>query len=81
DDAASKRSKNTEAARKSRARKAAKVEDLEHKLEMLDDVNSKLCTRIAVLESNAGSFAEREAVFKLRIAMLEAQLADSHRAL
>ncbi|KAI8616925.1 hypothetical protein BC830DRAFT_1080263 [Chytriomyces sp. MP71] len=81
DDAAAKRSKNTEAARKSRARKAAKVDDLEHKLDMLEDTNSKLCTRIAVLESDAGSFAEREAALKRRIAMLEAQLSDSHRAL
>ncbi|KAI8835779.1 hypothetical protein BJ741DRAFT_606892 [Chytriomyces cf. hyalinus JEL632] len=76
-----KRLKNTEAARKSRARKAAKVDSLEHRVDTLESEKAGLAMRVAVLESDAASFTCREADLKRRVAMLEAQLAESHRAL
>ncbi|KAJ3224320.1 hypothetical protein HDU81_008625 [Chytriomyces hyalinus] len=76
-----KRLKNTEAARKSRARKAAKVDSLEHRVDTLESEKAGLAMRVAVLESDAASFSCREADLKRRVAMLEAQLAESHRAL
>ncbi|ORY47656.1 hypothetical protein BCR33DRAFT_76031 [Rhizoclosmatium globosum] len=81
DEAATKRARNTEAARKSRARKAAKVEDLEHKVDVLESDKSVLTVRIAVLENDAASFNQREQDLKRRVALLELQLAESHRAL
>ncbi|KAJ3009910.1 UNVERIFIED_CONTAM: hypothetical protein HDU68_002429, partial [Siphonaria sp. JEL0065] len=81
DETVVKRLKNTEAARKSRARKAAKVDGLEHHVEELEMEKGALTVRIAVLENDASSFAQREMELKRRVALLEAQLAESHRAL
>ncbi|KAI9346857.1 hypothetical protein BDR26DRAFT_855236 [Obelidium mucronatum] len=81
DESCLKRIKNTEAARKSRARKAAKVDGLEHRVDELELEKSALTVRIAVLENDASSFAQREMDLKRRVALLEAQLAESHRAL
>ncbi|KAI8617939.1 hypothetical protein BC830DRAFT_1079565 [Chytriomyces sp. MP71] len=76
-----KRAKNTEAARKSRARKAAKIDSLEHRVDVMEAEKEALDVKVAVLESEAASFAAREAELKRRVAMLESQLAESHRAL
>ncbi|KAJ3004480.1 UNVERIFIED_CONTAM: hypothetical protein HDU68_005094, partial [Siphonaria sp. JEL0065] len=81
DESLVKRMRNTEAARKSRARKAAKVDSLESKVAALESETTSLSVRIAVLESDASSFAQREADLKKRVAMLEDQLAESYRAL
>ncbi|KAJ3065794.1 hypothetical protein HDU98_010830 [Podochytrium sp. JEL0797] len=75
------REKNTDAARKSRARKAALIESLESKTDTLEQERASLHTRIAVLENNQRSFVQRESDLKTRVAMLEKQLAESHRAL
>ncbi|KAJ3212101.1 hypothetical protein HDU83_005127 [Entophlyctis luteolus] len=80
-DAAVKRQRNTEAARKSRARKAAKVCGLEQRVEMLEEEKGTLAVRVAVLQNEASAFAEREAQLKRRVEMLEKQLLESHRAL
>ncbi|KAJ3073039.1 hypothetical protein HDU99_002048 [Rhizoclosmatium hyalinum] len=81
DDAAKKRARNTEAARKSRARKAARVDSLEAQVDALEGDKARLSTRLAVLESDASSFAQREYDLKRRVALLENQLLESHRAL
>ncbi|KAJ3120053.1 hypothetical protein HK100_012959 [Physocladia obscura] len=81
DDATLKRLRNTEAARKSRARKAAKVDSLEGKVDALEKEKSCLAVRIAVLENDATGFAQREDDLKRRVALLERQLMESHRAL
>ncbi|KAJ3065795.1 hypothetical protein HDU98_010831 [Podochytrium sp. JEL0797] len=75
------RTKNTDAARKSRARKAALIDSLESKSDMLENDKARLATRIAVLENNERSFAQREVDLKQRVAFLEEQLTQSHRAL
>ncbi|KAJ3123934.1 hypothetical protein HK100_011429 [Physocladia obscura] len=80
-DATLKRLRNTEAARKSRARKAAKVDSLELKVDALEKEKSTLTVRIAVLENDAMGFAQREDDLKRRVALLERQLMESHRAL
>ncbi|KAJ3204921.1 hypothetical protein HDU82_005529 [Entophlyctis luteolus] len=80
-DAAVKRQRNTEAARKSRARKAAKVCGLEQRVELLEEEKGALAVRVAVLQNEASAFAEREAELKRRVEMLEKQLLESHRAL
>ncbi|KAI8615102.1 hypothetical protein BC830DRAFT_323883 [Chytriomyces sp. MP71] len=78
-----KRVKNTEAARKSRARKAAKkkIDSLEHHVDVIVAEKEALEVKVAVLEIEAASFAAREAELKRRIAVLEVQLAESHCAL
>ncbi|KAJ3079958.1 hypothetical protein HK100_010270 [Physocladia obscura] len=80
-DATLKRLRNTAAARKSRARKAAKVDSLEVKVDALEKEKSFLTVRIAVLENDAMGFAQREDDLKRRVALLERQLMESHRAL
>ncbi|KAJ3062753.1 hypothetical protein HDU98_001391 [Podochytrium sp. JEL0797] len=69
------------AARKSRARKAAKVDALESLVASLESEKSVLNTRIAVLKNDAATFVQRENQLAGRVALLEAQLAESHRAL
>ncbi|KAJ3205528.1 hypothetical protein HDU82_005142 [Entophlyctis luteolus] len=79
--AAMKRQRNTEAARKSRARKAAKICGLEQRVQMLEDEKSVLTVRVAVLQNEAITLAKREAELKWRTETLEKQLIESHRAL
>ncbi|KAJ3099524.1 hypothetical protein HDU97_002967 [Phlyctochytrium planicorne] len=81
DDAALKRLKNTEAARRSRARKVQKLETLEMEVASLEKDKAALQVRLAVLENEQASFAQREADLGSRILQLEAQLAESHRAM
>ncbi|KAI8844852.1 hypothetical protein BC829DRAFT_400168 [Chytridium lagenaria] len=80
-DASLKRMKNTEAARRSRARKLQKLECLESEVEVLEKDKSNLLVRLAVLENEQASFAQREADLNSRINQLESQLAESHRAM
>ncbi|KAJ3086178.1 hypothetical protein HK100_008785 [Physocladia obscura] len=79
-DATLKRLRNTEAARKSRARKAAKVDSLEVKVDALEKEKSCMTVRIAILENDATGFAQREDDLRRRVALLERQLMESRRA-
>ncbi|KAJ3104488.1 hypothetical protein HK100_004046, partial [Physocladia obscura] len=79
--AALKRLRNTEAARKSRVRRAAKINSFKLKVDTLEKEKLSLTKRIAVLENNTMSFAQRENDLKRRIATLEHQLMESHRTL
>ncbi|KAJ3087555.1 hypothetical protein HK100_008332 [Physocladia obscura] len=82
DDAATcKRLRNTEAARKSRVRRAGKIDSLKLEVDSLEYQKSCMTVRIAVLENDAISFAQSEDDFKRRVAVLERQLMDSHHAL
>ncbi|KAJ3099689.1 hypothetical protein HDU97_002858 [Phlyctochytrium planicorne] len=76
-----KRMKNTEAARRSRARKLARLECLEGEVSALEHDKATLLVRLAVLESEQATFAQREADLNKRITQLELQLAESHRAM
>ncbi|KAJ3206757.1 hypothetical protein HDU67_007961 [Dinochytrium kinnereticum] len=81
DDTIMKRMKNTEAARRSRARKLAKLETLEAEVTTLEHDKATLLVRLAVLESEQATFVQRENDLNKRIAQLEFQLAESHRAM
>ncbi|KAJ3216398.1 hypothetical protein HDU67_009533 [Dinochytrium kinnereticum] len=81
DESALKRAKNTEAARRSRARKLAKLESLQTDVDGLERDKSALLVRLAVLENEQVSFSQREADLNARIQQLEGQLAESHRAM
>ncbi|KAJ1563188.1 hypothetical protein HK405_007756 [Cladochytrium tenue] len=74
-------SPNTEAARRSRARKTARLETLEMEVTRLEQDKANLLVRLAVLESERNSSALREADLAKRVAQLEDQLAESHRAM
>ncbi|KAJ1547560.1 hypothetical protein HK405_005527 [Cladochytrium tenue] len=76
-----KRAKNTEAARRSRARKNARLETLEVEVGQLEQDKATLLVRLAVMETERASSALREADLSRRIAHLEDQLAESHRAM
>ncbi|KAJ3062686.1 hypothetical protein HK102_008687 [Quaeritorhiza haematococci] len=81
DRAAIKRQKNTEAARRSRQRKMQKMEELEHQVADLTNENTDLCTRLAVLDAEKLAWQAKEVEFNHRIERLEAQLAESHKAM
>ncbi|KAJ3113285.1 hypothetical protein HDU96_003589 [Phlyctochytrium bullatum] len=81
DDVVMKRMKNTEAARRSRARKLARLESLEAEVNTLEHDKAALLVRLAVLESEQATFNQREADLNKRINQLELQLAESHRAM
>lgn len=81
DEAAIKRQKNTDAARRSRLRKVLKMEALEKRVAELEKINTTLLLRAAVLESEKSSFLAKESSFERRIKDLEAQLADAHKSL
>ncbi|KAJ3112440.1 hypothetical protein HDU96_004554 [Phlyctochytrium bullatum] len=81
DDATLKRMKNTEAARRSRARKLARLESLEAEVVTLEKEKSALMVRLAVLENEQANFAQREADLNTRIGQLEQQLSESHKAM
>ncbi|TPX66507.1 hypothetical protein SpCBS45565_g04439 [Spizellomyces sp. 'palustris'] len=76
-----KRMKNTEAARRSRQRKMARLDTLEHQVTNLEGDKSKLLMRVAVLENERSTFQQREQELSARIASLEKQLQESHRAM
>lgn len=81
DEAAIKRQKNTDAARRSRLRKVLKMEALERRVAELEKMNTALLLRAAVLESEKASLVSKEASFERRIKDLESQLAEAHRSL
>ncbi|CAO3617349.1 unnamed protein product [Cunninghamella blakesleeana] len=76
-----KRQKNTDAARRSRLKKLMKMETLEKRVVELETDNSKLTTRIAVLESEKSGLESKDKSLEERIRTLEAQLAEAHKAL
>jgi hypothetical protein len=81
DEIAQKRQKNTDAARRSRLKKIVKMECLEKQVNELESDNSRLTTRVAVLESEKCALIEKDKGLEDRIRVLEAQLAEAHRAL
>ncbi|KAI8997649.1 hypothetical protein BDB01DRAFT_771825 [Pilobolus umbonatus] len=81
DEIAQKRQKNTDAARRSRLKKIIKMESLEKRVHELESVNATLNTRVAVLESEKGSLLVKDKGLEDRIRVLEAQLAEAHKAL
>ncbi|KAI9193533.1 uncharacterized protein BJ171DRAFT_171516 [Polychytrium aggregatum] len=81
DPVVAKRIKNTEAARRSRQRKIQRLDSLEHQVSLLENDKSQLQIRLAVLENERHSWAAREQEYVSRIQHLEAQLAESHRAM
>ncbi|KAI9325930.1 hypothetical protein DFJ73DRAFT_867860 [Zopfochytrium polystomum] len=76
-----KRAKNTEAARRSRARKNARVESLEAEVAQLEQDKASLLVRLAVIESERKNSAQRESDLTKRVTQLEAQLTETHRAM
>lgn len=81
DDAAVKRQKNTDAARRSRLRKVQKMETLETRVSDLEKVNAGLLMRVAVLDSEKTNLKAKESSFENRIKVLEEQLSEAHKAL
>ncbi|KAI9263432.1 hypothetical protein BDA99DRAFT_438439 [Phascolomyces articulosus] len=81
DEAAIKRQKNTDAARRSRLKKVLKMEALEKRVSDLEKVNSNLILRVAVLDSEKAGLQSKESSYEDRIKMLESQLAQAHKAL
>lgn len=81
DEAAQKRQKNTDAARRSRLKKIIKMETLEKQVTELESDNSRLTTRVAVLESEKNALISKDKGLEDRVRVLEAQLAEAHRAL
>ncbi|KAJ3411531.1 hypothetical protein HDV05_002092, partial [Chytridiales sp. JEL 0842] len=69
-----KRMRNTEAARRSRARKTAKLESLEDSVNRLEMENSKLSLRVSTLEGEKDEWTTKEKEYKEKIAKLEKQL-------
>lgn len=76
-----KRQKNTDAARRSRLKKLMKMEHLEKQVSELETDKQNLTTRIAVLESEKFGLESKSLAHENRIKILEAQLAEAHRAL
>ncbi|KAF8920431.1 hypothetical protein EDD21DRAFT_389683 [Dissophora ornata] len=76
-----KRAKNTDAARRSRLKKLAKLETLEVKVAELEATNHRLNTRVAVLETEKNGFLIKEAEQNARIAQLEAKVMEAHLTL
>ncbi|KAG2219029.1 hypothetical protein INT45_003920 [Circinella minor] len=81
DEAAIKRQKNTDAARRSRLKKVLKMETLEKRVSDLEKINSNLILRVAVLDSEKTGLKSKESSYEERIKMLECQLAQAHKAL
>ncbi|KAJ3070258.1 hypothetical protein HDU98_006722 [Podochytrium sp. JEL0797] len=74
------RQKNTEAARRSRARKLDHMVTLEQKVVALEEEKVVLGERIVSLEGNARTFEQMEMMLKERVTLLEQQLADNYKA-
>ncbi|KAG0173709.1 hypothetical protein DFQ28_008302 [Apophysomyces sp. BC1034] len=81
DEAAIKRQKNTDAARRSRLKKVMKMEGLEKRVSDLEKTNANLLLRVAVLDSEKSNLKAKESSYENRIQVLEAQLAEAHKAL
>lgn len=80
-DIITKRQRNTDAARRSRLRKANKMETLEHKVDVLQKDNNRLRVKVAVLENDICHATEKDRRNRLRVLELEAQLALAHTQL
>ncbi|KAI9257899.1 hypothetical protein BY458DRAFT_518467 [Sporodiniella umbellata] len=76
-----KRQRNTDSARRSRQRKAQRIETLESRVQELKSENNALSVKVAVLESKVEHITEREQTNRSRVQELEAQLAAVHRQL
>ncbi|CAO3581060.1 unnamed protein product [Absidia cylindrospora] len=81
DEAALKRRKNTDAARRSRLKKVMNMEAFEKRVNDLERMNAQLLLRVAVLDSEKSHLQSKEAVHDSRVQTLEAQLAEAHKAL
>lgn len=76
-----KRQKNTESARRSRKRKQETLQSLESKISELQQSNSSLSLKVAVLESERKIWIKREDEFESRVQMLQNQLNQAHQML
>jgi hypothetical protein len=76
-----KRQRNTDAARRSRLRKAIKMETLEKQVDVLKTDNERLRVKVAVLETEVTHATEKEQRNRQRVLELEAQLAIAHKQL
>ncbi|GAN00863.1 hypothetical protein MAM1_0003d00288 [Mucor ambiguus] len=76
-----KRQRNTDAARRSRLRKAIKMETLEKRVDVLKTDNERLRVKVAVLETEVTHASEKEQRNRQRVLELEAQLAIAHKQL
>ncbi|CAO3658655.1 unnamed protein product [Rhizopus stolonifer] len=76
-----KRQRNTDAARRSRLRKAQKLETIENKVHNLKLNNGRLRVQVAVLESDINHIAQKEQRDRQRVLELETQLASVHQRL
>lgn len=81
DEAAVKRQKNTDAARRSRLRKVQKMETLEMRVSELEKINAGLLMRVAVLDSEKTNLKAKESSYESRIKVLEDQLSEAHKVL
>ncbi|KAG0096470.1 hypothetical protein BGZ93_004502 [Podila epicladia] len=81
DEIVAKRAKNTDAARRSRMKKLIRLEGLEAKVSDLETANNKMTLKVAILETEKSNFIAKEAEQNVRIAQLEAKLAEAHAAL
>ncbi|KAI9310290.1 hypothetical protein BX666DRAFT_1882516 [Dichotomocladium elegans] len=81
DDIIQKRQRNTDAARRSRLKKLLKMEALEKRVTELEGENTRLTTRVAVLESEKSGLESKDKDLQDRIRVLEEQLAEAHKAL
>ncbi|KAG0040334.1 hypothetical protein BGZ82_003639 [Podila clonocystis] len=81
DEIVAKRAKNTDAARRSRMKKLIRLEGLEAKVSDLETSNNKMTLKVAILETEKSNFINKEAEQNVRIAQLEAKLAEAHAAL
>ena len=81
DDVATKRQRNTDAARRSRMRKAQRMEQLEKRVNSLEISNEHLRLRAAVLESERKVALAKQKKSLERISFLEKQLSEAHDAL
>ncbi|KAF9412331.1 hypothetical protein BGZ94_001071 [Podila epigama] len=81
DEIIAKRAKNTDAARRSRLKKLIKLEGLEAKVSDLETANNRLTLKVAILETEKNNHIAKETEQNLRIAQLEAKLAEAHAAL
>lgn len=73
-DIVTKRQRNTDAARRSRLRKALKLQSLENEVSELKAENITLAGQVSSLEARQAEFASREQTLKTRIQELESQL-------
>lgn len=78
-DLATKRQRNTDAARRSRLRKAQRLQSLELEVKQLMEKNDALAGQVATFEAQQIESAKREQVLNTRIRQLEAQLREAQQ--